>query len=281
MIAAQTSGYRTIEDGYDVFLIAGQSNTFAGEPYSGETLPDAPYDNGDSDILQLGRYDGNNDTVIAAVNPLDSKQYISNRTSWAIAFAKMYKTKGRLLGDRQILLVHSGEGATTFHQDDWNDGDPNYNDAVNRTNSALGKGSGTNVLKGVLFQHGEGDSSNSSTAAAYQGALLDMIDAMRSDFGDSKLPFTVGSMVPAWVSGDTDRETVHAVNANIANLRDYTGFADPSSPTVLGASDNYVSANHYGSRDVRGYTGQDFTDYTTIGLAGRHYKAYEDALINT
>lgn len=266
--------------GYDVFLIAGQSNTFAGEPYSGETLPDSPYDDGDSDIFQLGRYGGNDNDVILAVNPMDSKQFIANRTSWGIAFARAYKANGYLESDRDILLVHSGEGGTSFDQNDWNDGDANYNDAITRTNTAMSKGGGTNVLKGVLFQHGESDSNSSSSAAAYQTKLLAMIDAMRSDFGDSNLPFTVGSMVPAWVSGNADRETVHAVHANIESLRDYTGFADPNTPTVLGASNNFVSANHYGSRDVRGYTGQDFTDSSTIGLAGRHYEAYLTALSN-
>lgn len=268
--------------GYDIFLIAGQSNSYHGEYVSGETIPDEVLDASDPDIFQVGRWDGENNEIILAEEPLDHIGYLGNRppsntASWALTFAKMYKAQGYLHGDRKIILVPVGEGGTGFGDNQWNPGDENYEDAVARVAVAMAAGTGTNHIKGILWHQGE-DDSNSSDASSYAGNLHAMIDGFRTEFGDQTIPFIAGGMVPAALP-TTYGPIVQAALADVVNQRDYTGYADPETPTELTWAGRGPT-NHYSVRSARGYPTQDFDDYTTLGLAGRYWVAYLSALNN-
>lgn len=271
----------SVPDGYDIFLIAGQSNTFAGEPEVGDSYPDATYDATDSDIFQLGRYDGFNNQAILAEVPLDSKQYIANRVGFALAFAKMYKANGHLASNRDILIVHCGEGGSTFRSGQWLPGGANYVDTMARINTAMALGSGVNIPKAVLWQHGEGDSTTTGSASdLYEGRLNDFIDDVRAEFGVADLPFIAGGMVPATITPGSELEKVQTVFQTLPSRVTRTGYADPENPTELTKSSIHISANHYSGRSQRGHVGQDFTDYTTTGNAGRYWVAYLAAKSN-
>lgn len=278
-----------IPDGYDVFLIAGQSNSYSGEEEVGQTLPESPQDDTDANIFQIGRFDGFDNQVITAEEPLDHVGYLGVRpdadlVGWALAFAKMYKTQGYLRGNRNILLVPAGEGGTGFAGGDWNKGDTNYNDAIARVNVAMSAGSGTNYLEGILWHQGESDTASTANANAHKAALLQMIDDMRTDLNAPEVPFVAGGMVPNWVNniGDattiSNKQTVQSGIADIVNQRTYTGYANPSSPTELVASATDEN-NHFKADDMRGAS-QDFTDYTTLGMAGRYWVGFVSALTN-
>lgn len=272
-----------VESGYDIFLVAGQSNSYHGEYMNGETIPNATLDSPDADIFQIGRFDGFNNQVILAEEPLDHMGYLgarppSNTASWALTFAKMYKTSGYLLGNRKILLVPAGEGGTGFSDNQWNPGNQNYNDAVARVAVALAAGTGVNQVKGILWNQGERDCGSTTDVAAHKPALMTMIDAMRTAFGDTNIPFVVGGMVPGALTALG--VTLQAGMADIPNVKAYTGYADPMTPTELTCADRGPT-NHYSIRSTRGYPTQDFNDYTTLGLAGRYWVAYLSALTNT
>lgn len=270
-------------DGYDVFLVAGQSNTYAGEILegSGDTQPDATLDSTDADIFQWGRFSPNNNTVIPAVEPLDHTGKTTGTETWvgwALTFAKKYKQAGFLAGNRKILIIPCGKGSTGFGSGDWNKGDTLYEDAITRTLAALATGSDTNILKAILWHQGENDS-QAAYYLAHEAALLQMIDDMRTDLNAPDVPFIAGGMLPSHFQYNPYKETVEAGIANIVNNRTYTGYADPNIPTVLTGKN--ATSEHYSGRSVRGYPTQDFTDLETIGLAGRYWTAYLSALSNT
>lgn len=270
--------------GYDVFLVAGQSNSYSGEPEAGQSYPDTvTLDSTDPDIFQVGRWDGQNNQIILAEEPLDHIGFLGVRpdaelVGWALAFAKAYKAKGYLASNRDIIIVPVGEGGSGFADNKWNQGDANYNDAVARVGVAMAAGAGTNRLKAILWHQGEDETGSSATATAHNAALLAMVDAFRSDLGDPSLPFIAGGMVPAWVALDANRQTVQNNLANLPNVRRYTGYANPSTPTELvrSATDE---ENHFRADDMRG-SSQNFFDYSTLGMAGRYMTAYEAALRN-
>lgn len=272
--------------GYDVFLIAGQSNTYNGVESSGDSIPNGSLDNADDDIKQWGRHGGDNNTVVAATGPLQHRTPAGAQPSgvvgWGLTFAKMYKAQGYLAPGRQILLVPCGQGSTGFISDDWNEGDDNYDDAITRTLAALEAGDGTNYLKGILWHQGERDAGDAPNAANHATALLAMIDAMRSDLGSSTIPFIAGGLVPALVDAPVaEYDTVNANIEAIVSARTYTGYADPASPTELTVEGTASgSNNHYSSYSMRG-SSHDFDDYTTLGFAGRYWVAYLAALENT
>ena len=272
------------QTGYDVFIIAGQSNTYAGSADTGDSLPDVVLDADDEDIKQWGRYSPNVDTVITATEPMDShdrQNAINNNwIGWAMTFAKIYKAKGYLLGNRQILLVHCGMGSSGFGNGDWNQGDTYYNDMIAKTNLALAEGSGVNELKGMLWHQGENDTLSSTRANNHNTALLNFIDDVRTDLSDSDMPIVVGNIVPAWAT-TTDRQTVETNHINVPSNRSYTGYADTENPTELTKSSISPHDNHFSAQSFRGASGRDLTDETTCGMAGRYWTGYLYALTNT
>ncbi len=270
---------------YDVFLIAGQSNTYSGEVEGSDVQPHPVLDSSDPAILQWGRHGGNDGDIILAQEPLDHIGYLgaaplAHNVGWGLSFAKMYKANGHLEQGRHILLIPTGEGGTGLGANDWNKGNSNYNDAIARTLAALASGSGDNQLKGILWHQGENDS-NLTDAPLYSGRILQMIDDMRTDLGYPDVPFIGGGLMPSWLGTNSgSAQTVNDATAGVVALRTYTGFADPAVPTELTISTG-GNSNHYSGRSHRGYPTQVYTDYTTTGLAGRYWVAFLSALTNT
>lgn len=260
--------------GYDVIMVAGQSNTHYGKK-DGSTIPDATLDATDPDIFQLTRPSNG---VSIATEPLDHATEQSSRIGFALTFAKKYKQE-RLEADRDVLLVLEGYSGSGFSNNFWNSGDSMYNESFTRTNAALAKGSGTNRLVAILWHQGETDAlAGSTTAAAHQGNVLGLIDDWRTEWGNT-VPVVVGGMVPTWVAVNADRQTVEAGLQDIVNQRLYTGFATTTSPIEL-TYDTEADGVHFSADSQRGTSSRDFNDADTLGLAGRYYNAYLQALNN-
>ena len=271
------------ESGYDVFLIAGQSNAYHGEVDTGDTVPDPTLDTSDADILQVGRWDGSNNTVILAEEPLDNIGYLGVRpdadtVAWSLTFAKMYKAQGYLHGDRKIILVPVAEGGSGFADGKWNKGDVNYEDAVARVGVAMAEGAGVNVVKGILWHQGEDDSGDVTRATAHGPALLQMIDDFRTDLGNASLPFIAGGLMPSYLTIASAQQVNDNIEA-IATSRTYTGYADPVLPTELTVSVASGNLNHFSVTSHRGSV-HDFNDVDSLGFAGRYWTAYLSALTN-
>lgn len=266
--------------GYDIFIISGQSNTYYGRS-SVATVPDGILDASEARIYQLGRYGGNNNLAVLASEQLD--HYLdppTNMVGFALTFAKIYK-QNLLASNRDVLLVPCGRSSAGFANNWFNSGNPLDLDVKARTATALALGSGTNILRGVLWHQGETDALESTAFAnAHKGNMLALIDRWRTHFGTPNLPFLVGGMVPAWVSGVTDHETVQNGLIDIPNQRSFTGYANPAYPTELTA-DTSIDTIHFSAESTRGGVSRDISNIATCGLAGRYWTAYLEALSNS
>lgn len=226
--------------GYDIFLIAGQSNTHAGVPF--DSVLDAP----DSDIFQLGRFDSLDHTIIIAKENLQHWTRMEGNIGFALTFAKLYKPT--LTGTkRKILIVPCGHGSTSIAQ--WQRGGKLYNDAIERVKFSLNiPGS---KLKGVLWHQGENDLGPKNTT--YQAQLDTLITNMRAELGYPLVPFIVGGLVPYVVnkSGYSHRLLIQDIIRNTPNRLPKTGYADPDKPFKIEKPRNDLNESHFDATGIR------------------------------
>lgn len=242
--------------GYDVFLIAGQSNTHAGVPF------DSVLDASDPDIFQLGRFDTLNYRIIPAKENLQHWTRVEDNIGFALSFAKLYKAN--LVGnDRKILLVPCGYGATKIAQ--WQRGEMLYNDIVDRVKFCLNiPGS---QLKGILWHQGENDLGKGNTT--YQAQLDTLITNMRCDLGHPSVPFIVGGLVPYVVNkkGYGHRLLIQDIIRHTPGRLPNTGYADPDIPFTIEKPQNAVNESHFDAAGMREMGKRYFTAF--VGLAGQ------------
>lgn len=264
--------------GYDIFLIAGQSNVFAGIEESGDSFPDPVYDATDADIFQWGRNGADDGEIIVASEPLQHHTQRASTVGWALMFSKIYKAQGDLASNRDVLLIPAAKGGTGFAEGDWNKGNLLYEDAVSRTLAALAADE-NNVLKGVLWLQGEDDTQTEAYANAFENAFSTFIDDIRTDLGYANLPVVAGNMVPAWVDGGGYgfASTVETAIQTVVANKSYMSYADPETPSeLLGSTAEPV---HYRGTAMRGETPNP-NNPSTCGYAGRFYNAWNNAVVN-
>lgn len=87
-----------------------------------------------------------------------------------------------------IGLIPCAVGGTPLKR--WQKGGDLYEAAVRRTREAMRNG----VLKGVIWHQGENDSQRAEDAATYGERLAQMIQDLRKDLGNERLPFVVGKL---------------------------------------------------------------------------------------
>lgn len=198
------------EGGYDVVLLAGQSN-MAG--YGGYYVPSI--DKSDPRIKQWGRAG----MVVEATEPLEHPNYPFNlgRIGPGLAFARAYLSD--LPNNRSVLLVPTAQGGTGFANNRWNPGDNQFEPAVTRTLEALAVSPG-NCLAGILWSQGESDVLDRMSEVGYRNALHTMIRAMRTRLarGGSAdaIPFVLGQFSQDWTGPvpTADQQAIlNAINA--------------------------------------------------------------------
>lgn len=225
---------------YDIFLIAGQSNTHLG--YKLDSVLDAT----DIRIKQLGRFDAENLRVIAAAEPLQHWTATPNDIGFALTFAKLYQAQ-HLAANRRVLLIPCGHGSTGFSAGHWNKGDGLYADALQRTRYALSLNPGSRLVA-ILWHQGESD----VAWLPYQQALDSMIVNMRSDIaGMQNIPFLLGGMVPYWVAQDSARMVQQAILAATPQRVAMTAYVSPYYPAVIKKTDITSIPEHYDARAQR------------------------------
>lgn len=234
--------------GYDVFVLAGQSNMI------GRYGPvDGALDATDADILQWGF---NGQAAVSAADPLDHDGETANTIGLGLTFAKAYKADGRLTGSRKVLLVPVARGGQAISY--WAPGGAADLAVIASVNAAMAAGTGTNVLKGILWHQGESDSGRST--ASYAADLDALIAHWRTEFdgASASTPFVTGGLLPG--GSATDANIVAALQQTPDRLA-YTDFA--SATSLVSGGDNL----HFNAASLR-----------TLG--GRYFPAWEAAETN-
>jgi hypothetical protein len=100
--------------GYDIIIVAGQSNTMSGK-FKNPDLDDM----GDR-VYQLGRHEGKTDKIIPANKPhyLHFHTPAANMIGFVESFVKEYK-KEKLETGRCVLILPEGKGGTGFWKNEW------------------------------------------------------------------------------------------------------------------------------------------------------------------
>lgn len=198
----------------DIYLVIGQSNMAGRATIRKE------------DSVSIDRcylFTGDTSAAwIAANNPLNlyssvRKKVSMQRLSPAYAFAKSMVEAGP---DHEIGLVVNAKGGTKIVQ--WLPGTNLYEAAILQTHKALKFGK----LKGIIWHQGEGDC-HLVRVDMYLGRLEVLINAIREEFDDPKLPFVAGQLY--------GNEKRHAFNEMLLQLPDFirnTGVASSEGASV-------------------------------------------------
>lgn len=214
---------RSSSDGYDVYLLIGQSN-MAGR---GEMI--LPQDT--LNVLEGVWLLGPEDTPVPATNPLN--QYSTIRKGMQLqqigpgnGFSEsMYGYNGR-----QILLVVNARGGSRLNE--WEEGTFFYNEAVRRGKAAMKYGK----LRGILWHQGCSDSTGGTDN--YLQRLAAMVNALRRDLEvGNEIPFVAGELAYWRSSSHVFNEMIH----NIADAIPNSGWVSadgcgPLKPEILGTN---------------------------------------------
>jgi hypothetical protein len=253
MIAAALGD--TPDIGYDVVLIAGQSNA---QGAAIDFTPGVAPDTTPSRSFQFGATaavlrDGAG-TITPATDPLIQRFTQSTVTMGpGISFAREYvKT---MPAGRKLLLVpaaYSGTGFTktnhgTENSTHWRPGDNTgvnlYESAIAQTLAAIAAAGSNARLKGIIWVQGEAD--EAMAAATYQGFLDSLIAGFRTRLSSPDLPFIIGGMVPEGLAAVPGR-------AAIANVQIATPARVAHTSYVPGNSGNYIDSGlHYNALGQR------------------------------
>lgn len=209
-----------------VFAIGGQSNSTSR----------APFDNGADwplGVRQVGRAAGPetshpDDVQVPAARPLDhDTQPQSGGMGFVLQFALDY------LNDNpgtELVLVPCGYGGSSFSANQWNPGDPLYQDLVDRTNTLLAA-QPSYELGGILWHQGESDAGLSE--AAYATALDAALSGFRQDIldADDTTPIILGQMAdivssagPRAAIADTPNRLYHTAVVDTAGLATFDAY---------------------------------------------------------
>lgn len=263
-------------EGYDVILVAGQSNTHYGYPL------DAKIDTVNSKVYALHRQNGLDYRIDKAKPSLDFWTKDVNRNSFAITFANLYATEIIKNSNRKVLIIPAGYSGSSILS--WKKGQNLYKDALERVNYVLDNVQGSRLV-GILWHHGEANVG----WAPYQETLDSMISDMRNDIHQENIqevPFVLGGMVPYWVNLYPVRIQQQAVIKETPNRVSNTAYADSEFPTVISKLNNAVDDIHFdaaGQREMGKRYFSAFLDMknVTFKVAINRYHEYKYMNDNT
>lgn len=219
--------------GYDIVLIMGQSNTHFG--YGNTQMPE----NNDTNIVQMGRFEGHNMEIIPAQTPLDHHSKQADRMGFGMTFAHLYQAK-YANKNRKLLLIPCGQTGSAFIKGNWKRGDLYYEDALARTLYIL-QNYPTSELKVILWHQGESDLWNSN----YEANLDEFIANFRTDLDHEDLPIILGGMVPFWAESSEGNMTIQSIINDTPNRVSNTHYMDPTKPFRIVKEKDTVDQIHY------------------------------------
>lgn len=228
-------------EGYDVILVAGQSNTHYGYPL------DVQLDTVHAKVYAIHRQSGMDYRIDKAKPALDFWTKSTDRNSFSITFSNLYATQILKNSNRKVLIIPAGYSGSSIAN--WKKGGNLYTDAIERVNYVLDNIHGSRVVA-ILWHHGEANVG----WAPYQETLDTMIADMRSDIHQQNIqevPFILGGMVPYWVSRNASREVQQAIIKDTPNRVNNTRYADPAFPTVIDKPNNAFDEIHFDAAGQR------------------------------
>lgn len=200
--------------GFDVYLLAGQSN-MAGKALGFNASGPDPVHPRVYVFPQTGVFAGQ---IALAADPLGHPD-ASTGMGPGLPFARWQTL--RTSSNRNILLVPTAWTGSGFSFDSvnsprtWQVGNTSagifnlYENAISQVNAAIAAANAVGAsarLAGVVWLQGEHDTSQGS----YQTWLDALIDGFRTRFGIADLPFVVGQMVPEFIAANSgNQNTVH------------------------------------------------------------------------
>jgi len=201
--------------GYDVFVIAGQSNAVGVG--TGPYTDDIKSRSLDKKIFQIGRIGAQNLKIIPATDVLQHFGYAKNKTQigFGMAFARRYAQV--MDSDRKVLLVPAAMGGTSILQ--WlgelplksTKTDSLVKDLKRRLSAAMTATTSSgnplkNKFKGLLWMQGEADITKTVLRKDHMNEILyiqkleNLIAQILNDYPTEKVSVIVGEPSPEWVS---------------------------------------------------------------------------------
>ena len=243
--------------GYDVILLAGQSNMSGrGTPYSVTTDPGVPI------VFQYKGKTPNKGTIIPAMEPLDMVDTPSG-IGPGMQFARWYVANGLNQG-RKVLLVPTAQGGTPLTRVATPTWKPSvagslYANAITQANGALASETGSKIVA-ILWLQGETDGDLAATGAAYQADLDALITGFRAGItGATNVPVIMGQMVPDYLATGT-RQQINNVQAATVTRLTNVAFV----PSPAGATYHLGDGNHFNAAGQRKIAEDMFTAYRRV-----------------
>jgi hypothetical protein len=225
--------------GYDVILMAGQSNMSGrGTPYDQRTDP--PH----ARVWQWGSSGTYAGVLSQAVEPLAMVDTPSG-IGPGLNFARWYA--GIIPTNRQVLLVAAAQGGQAIVGGTWDPDTPGSNaqNSIARANAAMAYAGANARFAGILWVQGETDGDNNATGAQYQAKFDTLANRWRTEIaGAANAPIVLGGMVPEYLGTGT-RTAIDAVHQDTPHRLAYTAYA----PGIAGA--NLGDGNHYNATGAR------------------------------
>ena len=196
---ALVDGFNFGKQGYDVYLLIGQSNM------SGRGTLTA--DNAVS-----------NDRIVKFTKdmkwaPAEEPLHFDRKHCGAGLAMSFARKMADASPERTIALVPCAVGGTPLRR--WCPGGDLYSNAVVRARAALRDG----TLKGILWHQGCADANNVTNAETYAARLVAMAAQLRKDLGAEDVPFVAGEL-PRFLSRYAEKNGHHhhwpVVNAQLA-----------------------------------------------------------------
>ena len=173
---------------FHVFLLMGQSNMSGGTGIAVGDTPPTPH------VMRMCyTKEGSEPKWAPGAHPLHPRRpNKKKRFGPGISFAQTYA------GDKPhvvVGLIPMAWGGRSIDQ--LNKGSGIYKDAIRHARASMQVG----TLKGVLWHQGESDTVKQSRTDAYEKKLHHLIEDVRKDLGDPKLPFIVGNLAEFYGTG--------------------------------------------------------------------------------
>jgi hypothetical protein len=246
------------DSAYDVFVVAGQSNTYWGKGY------DSIKDKGAEGIYQLGRLAPNDLKIIPAKEPLQHFNPHADRIGFALTFAKLYQVYIQKKND--ILIIPCGMDNTGFDGEGWHKKDFLYDNAVDRVNYVFKKYP-KSTLKAILWHQGEKDVNYKN----YQRDLDTFIVQLRRDItaANKNTPFILGGMVPYWTELKPQRKHQQEIIKETTKRIPATAFVSSYLPYKIQKPDNNQDTVHFNADGQREMGKRYFEVYKSMVKANK------------